>query len=298
MAVLASLLVNRSSVKLSCMVALPVRTIAVVTMGFLAGEAVGHPMGQPLAERDPAQRYLVDDCLVPDSGTFPGGTIVDADCGTPPPPDQRGRRSDTAHFLAYQFAAIAILYALPESATGWTDERKENYSLKQWWENVQEPHMDSDDFFLNYVTHPYWGAAYFVRSRERGYGPMASFWYSATLSAIYEFGAEALFEEPSLQDLIATPVGGWLVGSYFMHVREGIYAGHADGSEMPFKHRFVLVVTDPLGAINRTVDDWFGLDERFNIHPMIYDRPVAQRLGGDGSGSTERVYGIGFTVVW
>lgn len=291
---------NGWSLKLSGTVALPAKYIAVVTMGVLAeAAAAGHPPGYALDERDRPQPYLLDDCRIPGSGTsFPEvRSTADSACA-PPLPDRRGRRSDTTHFLAYQFAAIGILYMLPESTTGWTDERKENYSLKQWWENVQEPQKDSDDFFLNYVTHPYWGAAYFVRSRERGYGPMASFWYSAGLSAMYEFGAEALFEEPSVQDLIATPVGGWLVGSYFMHVREDILAGHDNGSALPFRHRFVLIATDPLGAINRTVDGWFGLEQRFNVHPMIYDRPVVQRLGGHASGSTERVYGIGFTLVW
>jgi hypothetical protein len=249
---------------------------------------------------------LADDCQWVGTGiTVPaarasGVSTADVDCGTPGLPDRRGRRSDTVHFLAYQVAAIAILYSLPESTTGWTAERKENYSLERWWENVRDPRLDTDDFFLNYVTHPYWGAAYFVRSRERGYGEMASFWYAAAISATYEFGAEALFEEPSIQDLIATPVGGWLLGSYFMRLREDILVRYGEATALPFGHRFVLVLTDPLGAINRTVDGWFGLDQRFNLHPMIYDRPVMYPAKGDApvSGESERVYGIAFTLTW
>ena len=43
---------------------------------------------------------------------------------------------------------------------------------------------------------------------QRGYDERTSFWYSAAMSAAFEFGVEALFEEPSLQDIIITPVGG------------------------------------------------------------------------------------------
>jgi hypothetical protein len=217
-----------------------------------------------------------------------------------PGPDASGRRSDTLHFLSYQGASIVILYALPESVTGWTDEQKENYSLKQWWDHVQNPVWDTDKFYLNYVLHPYWGAAYFVRSRERGYGEQASFWYAAALSASYEFGVEALFENPSIQDLIVTPVGGWLVGRYFMTVRENILANAADVSELPFQQRAVLTLTDPLGAINRTVDGWFGLEQRFTIQPFVMTHGV-HAPAGDGvlpRVETEQVYGLTFTYVW
>jgi hypothetical protein len=118
-------------------------------------------------------------------------------------PDSEGLWRDTRYFLGYQVAAIGILYAMPESVTGWTDEQKHNYSLSVWWDNVTSPSCDSDDFFINYVTHPYWGAAYYMRAHERGYDRKAAFWYSVLLSTTYEFGVEALFEEPSIQDLVS-----------------------------------------------------------------------------------------------
>lgn len=229
--------------------------------------------------------------------------LTDAACAqtdSPEPlsmPDRAGRRSDTVHFLSYQGVSVAILYALPESVTGWTDEQKESYSLAQWWENVQNPEWDTDDFFLNYVTHPYWGAAYFVRSRERGFGELDSFLYSAALSASYEFGAEALFENPSIQDLIVTPVGGWLVGRSFMTLRENILA---DGDASGFGERTVLAVTDPLGAINRTVDRWLGLDQRLTIQPFVVTQEVRRPTqdGAAHSVETEQVFGFTFTYVW
>jgi Domain of unknown function (DUF3943) len=215
-------------------------------------------------------------------------------------PDWRGRRSDTFRFFAYQVGAVAVLYVMPESVSRWSEEDKENFSLSQWWENVQHPTWDSDAFYINYILHPYWGGAYFVRSRERGFGEVDSFWYSAALSASYEFGAEAFAEQPSIQDLIVTPVGGWFVGRYFMALREDILAGHDPMTELPFRQRFILAMTDPLGAINNTVNGWFGLEQRFNVQPYVKVRAVTDRVAGEGlvPAQTERMYGVNFTYVW
>ncbi|MGH8192857.1 MAG: DUF3943 domain-containing protein [Woeseiaceae bacterium] len=278
---------------------LPGRYLAAVAAGVLAGPAASGQSADPveITVRLPGTkaRTFAEYCRDPGAGmTLPSTT----GCEGSGVPDRRGRRSDTLHFFAYQAAAIAILYSMPESTTGWTTESKENYSLGRWWDNAREPHLDSDDFFWNYVTHPYWGAAYFVRSRERGYGELESFWYAAAISAAYEFGAEALFEKPSIQDLVVTPVGGWLVGSYFMGVRDDIRARYDGGATLPFRHRFVLTMTDPLGAINRTVDRWFGLDQRFNLQPVVYRRRVTNSVNGDAPTRSEQVYGIVFTYVW
>ena len=116
-------------------------------------------------------------------------------------PDRDGLKRDTWYFLGYQVVAFGILYAMPESVTGWTDEQKSSYSFSDWWDNVTNPGCDSDDFFINYVTHPYWGAAYYVRASERGYDSRGAFWYSVLLSSLYEFGAEALFEAVSYTHL-------------------------------------------------------------------------------------------------
>lgn len=139
-----------------------------------------------------------------------------------------------------------------------------------------------------------------MRSRERGYDDRDSFWYAAALSASFEFGAEALFEEPSIQDLIVTPVGGWLLGRYFMRIREDVIAGNSASSELPFHQRLVLTVTDPLGALNRALDRWLGLDQRFHLQPFAQARPVMTRVSGDGATlvQTDRIYGVTFSYRW
>lgn len=194
------------------------------------------------------------------------------------PPRERnpaGLRRDTAYLLSYQVVTIGILYALPESVSNWSDEQKESYSLADWWENVTNPQWDTDDYYLNYILHPYWGAGYFVRARENGYDERAAFWYSAAMSTAFEFGAEALFEQPSIQDLIVTPVAGAILGEYFMHVRAGILERRDPGKPLPLGDRLLLVLTDPIGAINRQVQSWLGLSDEAAIQPYY----APQRVG-------------------
>ena len=215
------------------------------------------------------------------------------------PRDRAGLRRDTWYFLGYQVVAIGILYAVPESVSGWSDEQRENYSLSEWRDNVTHPTWDEDDHVINYVLHPYWGAAYYVRARERGYSRVQSFWYSSLLSAAYEFGAEALFEPPSIQDLIVTPVGGALLGNYFMNVRAGIRAREGVLGYRRTADKWIWVLTDPLGSINQQLDRLFNRDTTVHIQPFVSE--IRHRKPGAPAGpsfETERVVGIWFHVSW
>jgi len=187
-------------------------------------------------------------------------------------PDGEGLWRDTRYFVGYQFAAIGVLYAMSESVTGWSDEQKSEYSLSIWWDNVRHPSWDSDSHFINYVTHPYWGAAYFVRARERGYDERQASWYSAALSTTYEFGAEAIFEEPSIQDLIVTPVLGSLLGKYFVEIRYDIQSASSARGFETTKEKWVMTLTDPLGALNRRVREALGRETDLQICPYYSRR--------------------------
>ncbi len=215
------------------------------------------------------------------------------------PRDRDGLRHDTGYFIGYQVATIGILYMMPESVSGWSDDQKSNYSMFVWWDNVSHPVWDEDDFFINYVTHPYWGAAYFVRARERGYSSKESFWYSVLLSSAYEFGAEALFEQPSIQDLIVTPVIGSMVGRYFMRVRDDIRERSDSHGYRTTKDKWVWALTDPLGALNRQVDKMFGREVRLHIHPYAQSYlPVGKSPVDNFRMDKDRVVGLQIYVQW
>ncbi|MGN1063264.1 MAG: DUF3943 domain-containing protein [Alphaproteobacteria bacterium] len=131
--------------------------------------------------------------------------------------DKETIKRNTAVMFGVGVGTMAFLYAMPSGFTNWEDDGKSPF--KKWWDNVsREPVWDSDDFFLNYVTHPYAGAIYYMGARSAGANAAYSFLYSFALSTFFwEYGLEAFAERPSIQDLIVTPVVGSLLG-------EGFYA--------------------------------------------------------------------------
>lgn len=215
-------------------------------------------------------------------------------------PDGAGLWRDTKYFFGYQVGALAILYVMPESVSGWSSEQKKDYTFSDWWEKTTHPENDSDTFFINYILHPYWGGAYFVRARERGYNNWQSFGYSALLSSIFEFGIEAMAEEPSKQDLWVTPVIGSMVGLYFMHLRDTVRERDAERGFRSTGDKWIWVLTDPLGSLNQQFDKWFGWDTQFELRPYRV-RPDLKQPGDSKSAGAEvddYVYGVQLQVRW
>lgn len=180
-------------------------------------------------------------------------------------PDWRGAARDAGYFVGYQLVALAVLYAAPASVSGWDDEDKQYYSFEKWRDNVSQPVWDADSWAINYILHPYWGGAYYVRARERGLDRPQSFWYSVMLSALWEYGVEALVEPVSIQDLIVTPVLGSLVGEYlFSPWRARI---RAKQGALDWSDKAVLALTDPLGAVNAQLEQWLGVKTTLQLQP-------------------------------
>jgi Domain of unknown function (DUF3943) len=175
--------------------------------------------------------------------------------------DWGGLGRDTAFFLGYEAVVTGVLYLLPESLTKWTAEQRKT-SMSQWWENVQHPQWDDDNWYVNYLGHPYFGAIAYVRARERQFGAFGGFWYAALLSTLYEFGIEALFERPSYQDLLVTPVGGLLLGRLvFEPIRKRIQGK----PERQWYDHLTLAVTDPLGTANSLLERSLGIDADIRV---------------------------------
>lgn len=168
-----------------------------------------------------------------------------------------GIKSDLIYLMGYQLVATGITYYSPESFSNWSEEEKDALGFSQWKENIQNPVWDKDHWAVNYVLHPYWGAAYYIRARERGFSRKGSFWISALFSTVYEFGFESFLEEPSIQDLIITPAGGALLGLYFEDVRDRTRSKIGPLSRID---KMKLGLTDPLGALNRRIGSWLGIN--------------------------------------
>ena len=192
--------------------------------------------------------------------------------------DWKGIERDTAFFMGYQVVIAGILYFMPESVSNWTSDQKKA-TVNKWSHNASNPAWDHDKLWINYIGHPFWGATYYIRARERGFGEFGSFGYSALLSALYEFGIEALFEHPSYQDLIVTPVGGTLIGKFiFEPIREYIKAK----ARLKWYDHVGLILTDPLGASNSIFERAFGIqsDIRVQFHSSCGEQMAAPNASG------------------
>jgi len=115
---------------------------------------------------------------------------------------------------------------------------------------------------VNYLGHPYFGATYYTRARERGFDRIDSFLYSAFASALYEFGVEAFFEPPSYQDLVVTPVGGALLGGLvFEPIRDWV----KQKPELKWYDHVILIATDPIGALNYAAESLLGIKSDIRV---------------------------------
>ncbi|MDZ7750613.1 MAG: DUF3943 domain-containing protein [Gammaproteobacteria bacterium] len=206
----------------------------------------------------------------PDEGRQTAGAPDEGDASAhvAETPDWDGLTSDSAHLLGQQFAFVGFLHLLPESVTGWGEEETGGSATSRWRRNVGRVVWDEDHWFINYVGHPYFGAAYYVMARERQFDQTAAFWYSALASAMFEFGPEAINEEPSIQDLIVTPVAGALLGRYFHEVRTRIRTAAA-GTRPRGRDRLVMFLTNPIGALieGMTPGPTRGLQTSWGIVP-------------------------------
>jgi hypothetical protein len=118
----------------------------------------------------------------------------------------------TAEVLSQEAACSLILYLSPQEFSQW--EKK--YWL-YWGSNLKRaytspPVWDKDGWVVNYVGHPVQGALFFNAVRSQG----AGFWQSAGFnlfhSLLWEYFLEAINEQPSINDLITTPIAGIALG--------------------------------------------------------------------------------------
>lgn len=152
-----------------------------------------------------------------------------------------------------------ILYMLPESVSKW-DKSKMKDLGQNWRDNVKEgPVVDKDDWAINFIGHPYSGAAYYQIARHSGLGPWGSFGYSVVMSTFFwEYGVEAFAETPSIQDLIITPVIGSIMGEVFYRTEQKIRANDGKVAGSKKLGSFLMIVMNPMGAISNEINELFG----------------------------------------
>ena len=136
--------------------------------------------------------------------------------------EARALTEDTVYTQIALITAVGVLVVLPESVSKWDLEELRKKSLSERWkEHVQtKPVWDQDDWGINYIGHPVFGAVYYTMARNDGMDIFESALFSTVMSTFFwEYGYEAFAEIPSVQDLIFTPLLGAFLGEG-MHILE------------------------------------------------------------------------------
>lgn len=117
--------------------------------------------------------------------------------------------------LIYNSSMGIFLLLMPDDITNWhkQDKFKLNVMMSQYKSSFTKPPViDFDYWYINYLGHPYQGSFYFNSIRSRG----GTFWESTLFnlgqSCFWEYVWEGGLEQPSIQDLLVTPIFGSLVG--------------------------------------------------------------------------------------
>ncbi|GMO56279.1 MAG: hypothetical protein Ta2D_00910 [Rickettsiales bacterium] len=159
---------------------------------------------------------------------------------------------DSYTVLGSSLVAMGVLYAMPESVTHWKKgEITFDGFFSKYWRNVRKgPVVDDDDLFLNYVTHPYSGALYYMAGRSAGASAPMSFLTSVIMSTFFwEYGVEAFAEVPSVQDLIITPVTGAVFGEIFYVSKRYIVNNNGKLLGSKILGKTTLIFMDPITEV-------------------------------------------------
>ena len=116
--------------------------------------------------------------------------------------------------LVHGFEAIGygILAVLPTDISGWEKGVFNHYGPNLRRAYSSPPVFDHDKWYINYIGHPYQGTVFYNSVRSQN----ANIWQSALFCIgqvyVWEYIIEAGLEQPSIQDLIVTPLAGIALG--------------------------------------------------------------------------------------
>lgn len=185
-------------------------------------------------------------------------------------------------------AGVGILYAMPESATNWDKNDISNLGTNYSRRVGSGPVVDRDDWFLNWITHPYWGAVYYMQPRVAGYSWNASVLYSFFCSSIFwEYGVEGFAEVPSWQDLVITPGIGSILGEGFYRASKHIHFNENRLLGSKILGKSALLLMDPLGIILQDLGlaKSFGVENKYDTNyttkPLLQSMLMPTSINGN-----------------
>ncbi len=115
----------------------------------------------------------------------------------------------------YNLTMSSILLAMPAEVSNWDTDTKFDWTrIKNQYVSsfTRPPVLDNDMFFINYIGHPYQGAFYYNSLRSKGATITQSALFNFSQILLWEYVWEGGMEQPSIQDLITTPIIGSILG--------------------------------------------------------------------------------------
>lgn len=168
-------------------------------------------------------------------------------------PDWHRMWINTATLSGAFVGTLIVLECLPEDATSWNRAELQDVPLfKRWYNHVIKKGYawDKDKFYFNYILHPYAGAVYFMSARSCGFNMWQSLLYCSIISNVgWEFGIEAFMEQPSIQDMLITPLVGSAIGEGFYHLKRRIIEQDYTLAGSRFLGNIVAFLIDPVNEV-------------------------------------------------
>jgi len=152
--------------------------------------------------------------------------------------------------LPGQVLTMTALALMPSEWTnwekGWIAQAPQH--LERAWSTA--PVLDKDNWFTNLVAHPYSGHFYYNALRSQGATRLQSFLFSAFQSTVtWEYVIEATAEQPSLQDIVFTPIIGSFIGELShmatMHMRKNGFS---------MSEKILVTVINPAYILNNGLE--------------------------------------------
>lgn len=119
---------------------------------------------------------------------------------------------------------------------------KENFKHGFIWDN--------DKLGTNTFLHPYNGSLYYTAGRANGFNFWQSELFAIGGSAMWELFMEN--EYPSTNDIIATPIGGAVIGETLYRASDAILDDRTTGAER-FEREAAAFILSPIRGINRII---------------------------------------------
>lgn len=141
-------------------------------------------------------------------------------------------------------ATVATLSLLPKQTTSWN--KPEFHGLKSNF--TTGPSFDFDNFYFNYIAHPYDGSEFYLIARNRKFTWWQSLLYAAAVSTTFEFLIESAYEGASWQDLWITPVSGAVIGELRWQAKKALEDPQT-GKPVGTVNKILHVVVDPVDAV-------------------------------------------------